>query len=186
MKKRYIITIAVTLPVLLLWFLFMMSPQMKKKNEIKASVAEAEKRLDDFKRTMREFPGYFNARQRLLQERISLVSKLYSKEDLVKLFDEMEKKSIKHELTLVELSPSVEKLLALNRNMPEENQPRLLDIVVKARGHLKNIGLYIKEIESGAFYKGLNYCRISNPAEYREFSDVSYSFRAILGTIKDI
>lgn len=185
MKRRYIISIAAAALILAVWFLFLIIPQMKKRNEIRVALAESESRIEDFREIMVRIPEYFDARQHLSQRKKHLISMLYSKDDLLRLFDDMTEKLSKHDLVLVEISPSLVELLAMNKQMPDEYEPQLLDINIRLSGPLQSIGQFVREVESQNFYKGMNFFRISNPAEDRRFSDVSYSFKAILGTIKD-
>ena len=133
---------------------------------------------------MLEIPDYYRIQQELLSEKHLLISKLYSRKDLIRLFDEFAHKAQLNRLELVEISPSIEELLELNETIPDENSPRTLDITLKLRGTLSSAGRFIAAIEHQNFYRGLNHCRITNPVEKRPFSDVSYSFRAVLGTIK--
>nr|MBN2277693.1 hypothetical protein [candidate division Zixibacteria bacterium] len=185
MKTRYIISLIILLAVLAAWFFFLVSPEIKKQKELKASLASSELILNDYRNIMDRFPQYFKAQQTLSERRKNLLSKLYTREDLLKLFDRITRESERHNLNLVEISPSVEELLELNRTMPTNDQPHLLNIIIRQRGKFKDIGQYIKFIEAQDFYRGTNHCRVSNPTDGRSFADVTYGFKAILGTIKD-
>ena len=185
MKKRYFITIGIALAIALTWLLYLMSPGIQERDSLRTAAAEAEKQLAGFRQIMFEFPDFFNSRKQLLQQKKHLLSKLYSKAELLKLFDQLKQAAEVCDLRLVEISPSVEELLALNRSLPDEVTPRPLDITVRLLGDLRNIGEYIEKTSSRDFYQGLTRCVISNPDDGRRLSHVTYSFRAILGTIKD-
>ncbi|UCD94960.1 MAG: hypothetical protein JSU69_02605 [Candidatus Zixiibacteriota bacterium] len=185
MKKMYVITIGVALAIALIWLLVLLSPGIEERDGLRTAVAEAENQLIDFRRIMFEFPDFFNSRKQLLQQKKHLLSKLYSKAELLKLFEQLTNTSKAYGLRLVEISPSIEELLALNRSLPNEDCPRPLDITVRLRGDLQNIGKYIEKTSSQDFCQRLTRCVITNSDETQRLSRVTYSFKAILGTIKD-
>jgi len=184
MKRRHISTIFFVTAITVLYIVFLTSPQMKNTNETKLKLDESEKKIALYMKTMLDFPGFFKTQQDLLRKKNSLISKLYSKDDLIKLFDRIQKKSLRNDITLIEISPSVDELLDLNRRLLDSDKPQRLDIVVRFRGNLRNTGRYIEEIEAEDFFNGINYCRINNHIENQKDSDVSFGFRAILGTIR--
>jgi hypothetical protein len=147
-------------------------------------LAESETKIAGYIKTMIEFQSFFTTQQGLLQKKQTLISKLYSKDDLIKLFARIQKNSLGYDLTIVEISPSVAELLELNRRLLDSDKPQPLDIVVRFRGNLRNAGQYIKEIENEDFFNGINYCRISNHYDNHIESEISFGFKAMLGTIK--
>ncbi len=184
MKKRHLISIFTFVALVVLHVVFLISPQLKSANETEIQLAESEIKIAGYIKMMIEFPSFFKTQQDLLQKKKFLISRLYSKDDLIKLFDRIQKKSQGYNLTLIEISPSVDELLELNRRLLESDKPQPLDIVVRFRGNLQNSGRYIKEIENEDFFNGVNYCRISNHIENQKDSEISFGFKAILGTIK--
>jgi len=185
MNRRFIIAIAALAVITAAWYFVFAAPQLAEQKKLKATVVESEARLAEMKRIIIEIPNYFSMQQQLTEEKHLLISRLYSKDDLIKLFDEFADKARLHKLELVEIAPSIEELLEINQTIPDENSPRILDITLNLRGTLQTTGEFIAEIEKQNFYKGLNFCRISNPVEKRPYSDVSFGFKAVLGTIKD-
>jgi Tfp pilus assembly protein PilO len=185
MKKRHVIIITIILAITLVWLLVLMSPRIEERDHLRATVADTEKQLDDFRRIMFEFPDFFNSRKQLLEQKKHLLSKLYSKAELLKLFEQLTQTAKMCGLALVEISPSIEELLALNRSLPDESYPRPLDITVRLQGDLSRVGNYIEKTSARSFYQGTTRCVISNSAAGQKLSQVTYSFKAILGTIKD-
>jgi len=185
MKIRYLVTIAAVLLSLAGWHFFLVRPQLEKKENIDANLTESRKRLTDLRRLMVQFHEYFETRRELAHARESFMSKLYSRDELIRLFDKFETLAERQELLLVEISPSVEELLALNKKFVDDHNPHPLDITIKFRGDLKSAGEYIKSIETESFYKGANFCKVSNPVDGRHISDVDFGFRVILGTAEE-
>lgn len=179
--KKYAMVAAIVCLTLVLWYVFLITPEVNRQNEIEVKLAETRNRIDDFKRIMHQFSEYFDAHLEISGARASLISKLYSKADLLKLFECIEQKISNNDLQLIEISPSVEELLALNRKFADDNHLQPLDIIVRWRGSLQNTGSFIEAIEAENFYQGVNHFKISNPAEGRPYSDIEYGFKVILG-----
>ena len=103
----------------------------------------------------------------------------------MRLFDELIQKSSRYGIVVNEITPSVEELIALNKTLVENNQPLHLDIAIKMKANTISSGKLIRDIESQNYYKGFNFCRINNSDMNDPNSDIHYSFKAILGMIKD-
>ena len=185
MKSRYIISLAVVMAIALLWSFLLVRPALDKENAVCRELSESEKQLDEFKNIILQAPEYIKKHREIAGQKEKMVSQLYTKEDLMVLFDDLEKKTIKHRLKLVEITPSVEELLRLNRQLPSDNLPQILDIIINLRGSLKNVGQFLQEVEAENFYQGINLCTISNAEEGQEYSDITYGFKAVLGTIRN-
>jgi hypothetical protein len=183
MKKRHIIAIASIIIVITVWSFFLALPEYRENSRLKKQLTSSESQLSDYNNIMREFSTTFKAYEQLLQRKEHLISKLFSKDDVLKLLNELNRLSSEYNIEIAELSPSVEELIALNKILPRDGQPLELDIVVKMHGRFQNIGRFIKIIEQENFYKGLNFCHIHNQAIGDPRSFASYGFKAMLGTI---
>jgi hypothetical protein len=152
---------------------------------MKAELVEVESKLADYQKILAEFNRQFKEHQILQEKKEYLLSRLYTKEDIIKLFDDLNAKSKYYNVRVVEFSPSVEELIELNKQLVASDQPTHLDIIIKMRGQMPNVGKFIGDIETQNYYKGFNSCHVSNTNELNPLSDVKYSFKAILGTLKD-
>jgi len=185
MKKVYLITVIALFTTVTAWHLLLMLPQTREKNRMTVSLVDSENKIHDLKKIITEIPRNFTAENQMLMRKRNLMSKLYSRDDIINLLDEISRKSSLNNVELVEISPSIEMLLALNKIGADQNNLQTLDITMRLQGTLKNIGQYIRGIENHSFYRGVNSCRISNPIEGKQASDVYYSFKALLGTLKE-
>jgi len=185
MKKRHLITALAFAAMIALVVVLLIIPQIEKTEETQNKLAESDAKIAEYMKTMVEFPGFFKTQQELFRKKNSLISRLYSKDDLIKLFDRIEKLSLSYNLTVIEISPSVEELLRLNSRLLDSDKPQPLDIIVRFRGDLQNSGKYIADIENEDFFNGVNLCRIYNHIDNQKESEVNFGFKAILGTIKD-
>jgi len=181
MKKQYVIITVTALSISLIWFLLLFSPLVLRKKEIAASLADTEGKLTDFRNILREFPERFNSEKEILQRRQIYISQLYSKEDLIALFDNIRMKAARYNLSLLEISPSVEELLALNRQSPNNDQPQLLNIMVRLNGYFRNLGEFVRDMEEERFYQGANSCKITGAADGAAPPQMVLGFKAFLG-----
>lgn len=185
MKFRYYLTAGVTAGLILAWALFLTFPTDRKIQSIRNDIARGESQLDDFHRIMASLPEFYNSRNAMDKEKSRLMSKLIPKKDVMKLFDRIEKMARQNDVTIKEITPSVEELLSLNRQRPDDNRPQILEIGLKLQGSISQVGQLIKNIEAENFYKGLTFCRIYNHLDDGSGSDMHFGFKAILGTIKE-
>jgi hypothetical protein len=184
MKKQYIIIMVTALSISLIWFLLLFSPLIQRKKEIASSLADTESKLTDFRKILRGFPERFKSEKEILQKREVYISQLYSKEDLIALFDNIRIKAARYNLNLLEISPSVEELLALNRQTPNNDQPQLLNIMVRLNGYFRNLGEFVRDMEEERFYQGANFCKISGAADGTAPPQMALGFKAFLGTYR--
>jgi Tfp pilus assembly protein PilO len=161
-------------------FLFLISPQINKRREIKASYAAAQEQLEDFRRTLARFPELFSDEKILEQRRRQLATTLFSKEELLVLFGSLEKMALERDLVLLEITPSIEELLALHNRRDRDNNLPQLNLAVRVSGSFKDIGEYIKTVERESFYNGLNFCRIAASENGNSFPKAEFGFRVIL------
>ncbi|MFH2035794.1 MAG: hypothetical protein ABIJ45_05270 [Candidatus Zixiibacteriota bacterium] len=185
MNKIYYIVASIALSVILLWGIFFIKPLLNQKNMLKVELETANATLNDYQNILKEFNLQFQAHQELLKQKEHLLSYLYTKDDIIRLFDELLLKSSNYGITITEITPSVEELIALNKTIADENKPIHLDIALKMKANTINAGKFIGEIESQKYYKGFNFCNINNSDFNDPFTDVHYSFKAILGMLKD-
>lgn len=185
--KKLILTYSISLLlIIMLWFLFLISPLAIKKEEIKASYSDALGQLEDFRRSMIDFPEHFVNQKEMEKKDEFLMSRLFSKEDLLRLFGDLQKKASNFNLVLLEITPSIEELLTMNSRSLQNNLPRPLDIAVKLNGRFSDIGEYVKSIEAEDFFHGTDFCKISSTSDGHASPSVDFGFKVILGGIDKI
>jgi hypothetical protein len=169
----------------ILWLLFLVMPQMRMKAENNNAINEADIRLAEMQKMMASFPREFSTSQEIKLEKAIDLSREYSREQLLELFDQMRRHAVAENLAVLEISPSVEELLALNRSLTQNKDLPQLNLTIRLNGSLRNLAGYIKNIESEKFYLGTNFCHIATPSSGQGYPDMSYSFRTILGLTRE-
>ncbi len=186
MKKLLLTYIASTVLIVLFWFLFLISPQVNSRREFRAAYSEAQIKLTDFRKTMLEFPERFSSVKEINHRRLLLESQLFSKEDLLRLFGNLREKAAESNLSLLEITPSIEELLAMNKQPLQDEFPRPLDISVRLNGPFPDIGEYIKLIEGEKYFEGINSCKVISTADGNASPSVDFGFKVVLGSMEKI
>jgi hypothetical protein len=181
MKKRLIIYSLSTTIALALWLIIMIFPQFKMKSEIGQSLNQVDTRLAEVQKAMASFPQELGTNREIKLMREIDLSRQYSREQLLTLFDQMRQYAYRENLAVLEISPSVEELLELNRNLARKKEFPQLNLTIRLNGSFRNLAQYIKNIESEEFYLGTNFCQIAAPTSGQGNPDMTYGFKAILG-----
>jgi Tfp pilus assembly protein PilO len=182
MKKHHLISFLFATVTVSVWLFLFIIPALDKMKTLDQQVTESAEQLNDFKRTMLDAPAYFEAHKKLLEQKKKLSSQLYTKEDLIRLFNDLTNVADKNNLSITEITPSIEELLVLNRLIPREDEPQILHLEINFEGGFRNIGEFIKEVENKRFNQGLEHCVIVNTANVSNKSKVKYGFKAVLGS----
>lgn len=183
MKRRHLIAGTVMAGMLAVWFLLLILPTIEKQHRLRADLRQAEIHLADFEKIIKLAGEYCKTHAMIIDKKEQITSQLYSRENLMSLFDALEKMASDNGLRVIEFTPSVEELLMMNRTLPDENKPQVLNIVMNLKGRLRDLGAFLHEIESEKYYQDIDICRITNTAEGQEKSDIVYGFKALLGVV---
>ncbi|MFQ6007760.1 MAG: hypothetical protein ACE5K8_02305 [Candidatus Zixiibacteriota bacterium] len=187
--KRWIITYTVAgIGLMFVWFLLVFVPLHKERVRLETQILESQRQLEDFKRRVSEVPQFIEARQKLIEQRALLSSKLYTKGDLIKLFEQLERQAQSENLTITEISPPIEELLYLNSLVPDSTQPQFLNLDLKLDGNYIGFGKFVGHVEQSNYFRGINECQIMADKETRGTDghvQFQLGIKALLGNFKD-
>ena len=185
MNKRPFIYIFTTLLITTIWILMVWLPSYRQQMLIKVEINDAKQQLNDYKYTLEQLPLIIAKKQQYENMKSILDEKLYTKRDILKLFDKLYDIAYKEQLQIVEITPPVEELLMLNRNISDSTQPLFLNITISMTGDYINFGKFSEQIENSQFHRKTNICQIigdSNPVEELKFR---FGFKALLGSLEN-
>ena len=169
--------------LLCVWFFGVFVPYQNNKKLAEANAFQAQSQLDDFNKIMLEIPLFLETSNNLLDTKSDMKSKLYAKDDILKLFDQLEKLSEKQKLEVTEINPSISELLQLNNMITSTENPLFLNIRISLEGNYKGFGLFIKEIESMPYFRGINNCQITKTVEDKNRLRLILEFKTLLGDL---
>lgn len=184
MKKLWLKWTLATVALTAGWYLLLMSPLKNEENRVASARAEVETNIADYEKKLLEFPEFYRAEKEILEKRKVLISQLYSKEDLIKLFRRFEENAMRFRLNLLEITPSIEELLKLNK-LSEDGQPQQLNMMVRLSGDFPALGSFVRTIEEEKFYQGANFCRVTSIGQGEAFPEMTFGFKAVLGALRE-
>ena len=182
MKLRIIRYIIAALAIGALWYTLVLIPGTRRHDTLNVRIAEADQRLDDFSRTMKELPTFLEASQNLEALQKELSHSLYARSDILKLLGKITEDAIAHDLKVLEISPPVEELLTLNRAIGDTIQPQFLNIQLDMSGRYVDFGKYVNHLETTPYFRAVNFCNVRGQRDSRTEIDLTISFKALIGS----
>lgn len=181
--KKTVIIYSLILPALAcLWFFGAYVPYHKSKKQKLSQIAAAEKQLLDFQQTISALPRFIERHKSLISTRRDLDSKLYSKKDVLKLFDKLNEEGRQQGVEVVEITPPIEELLYLNSIIPDSSQPQFLNIGLKVEGDFVSFGKYAQVMEGAEYFRGINGFRMFSHGDDNSKISILFDFKALLGS----
>lgn len=87
MKQRHIIVISLFVIITSAWYLLLVIPTQQKHSRLRNSLDTANLQIKDFRNIMMIAPEFYKNHEELKRQKLHLTSQLYSKENLLSLFD---------------------------------------------------------------------------------------------------
>lgn len=166
--------------VVCLWFFIGYAPMTVESRQIKIRIEQAHVQLIDFQTTMDELPNYLKTSRDLEEFRSRLSSSLYAKTDILALLDLLKKEAKSKRLTIIEITPPISELLALNRATLTNDQPQFLNLSLKIKGDYVQFGRYVELLEDAPYFRGVNFCFVSGSTDPTVGVTYTLGFRALL------
>ena len=183
MKNRLMLYYGLAIGVLCLWFFLVYNPMSEKHRAVKTEIAEKEKQLVDYNKTLAELSTYVQTSTNLESSKVELSSRLYSKNEILKLFKQLDRDAVRNRLRITEIIPPLEELLALNKMIPNPEEPLFLNITLRLEGQFINFGKYVTHLEKAPFFRGINYSKIITDKDNPRKLTFTVNFKALLGRI---
>ena len=163
------------------WYWVAYRSQQDQHQQMQAQIESLTRELANFEQTVADFPRYQTEHRELRQMRERFDSHLYAKQDILELFDQLERQADQYRLDLAEITPSVEELLKLQQAMLGANQPELLSIGLRLSGGYRDLAQYVRYLETAEFFRGLTFCGIAPLSSDDTELSMQVNFRALLG-----
>ncbi len=162
------------------WYAFAYRPTVERQAAVDEKIARAESQLDDFDTTIMSLPSYLETERNLIESKQGLQSKLYGKDEILELFRRLREDAQIHQLEIIEISPPVSELLELNELARDKNELQFLNLTLHITGKYIDFGRFADDLERMAFFRGVNYCRITPQSEQPGYVDITLGVRALL------
>ncbi len=167
------------------WFLLALLPYYSKHRLIDNQVTEAKQKLADYRNTILLLPEFVKTRNELAQKKAELNSSLYTKENILNLFEKFYLLADQNHVRIVEITPPLEELLQINRIIPDSIGLMFLNITLRIEGGYQDFGRLVSALEVEPFYRGPNHCSIVGTYDRRLAIQYHIGFKSLLGSLKD-
>jgi Tfp pilus assembly protein PilO len=182
MNRPIIIYSVIGLCLLLVWFFAAYAPQHIQHEKLQTQLTEARAKLADYHNTLVELQAITKTRDELSIEKNKLNSILYTKHNILNLFEHLEEQLSSKNLSLKEITPPISELLELNANVGDTSKPQFLTIMLRVEGNYINFGRFVSNLEKSDYFRGVKRCQITNPPDEKEYTQFMIQFRALLGS----
>ena len=89
-----------------IWYVLLVIPTKQKFSKIQNKLSDADTQITDFKKIMMIAPEFYKNHENIKRQKLQLSSQLYSKENLLSLFDEIENRASENNVMIVHSSNS--------------------------------------------------------------------------------
>ena len=178
---KYIIMGAVLTTI---WVFAAFIPSYRNHLRVEEDTAEARRQLADFESTLSRLPEFIEGYNELQSARSNLTARLYTKDDILRLFDRLHFEASEKNLVITEITPPIEELLTLNKSVGDPTRPLFLNISIRTEGGYRDFARFVRAIEKSDFYRGTNMCQIIGGRDELYNLKQVYGFRALLGSLE--
>ena len=182
MKFRVSLYVISGMAIALLWYSFLIAPAHRRQAQLAADIEAAQIQLEDFQATLNQLPIFLQTRDGLNRKIDEINARLYSRQEMLDLFDHVESLAKQHGLFVYELAPRIEELLLLAQSKPKPGEPQSLGIALRLTGDYLAFGQFIEQLESEAFFKAVDKCLISDSPDLSGRLLFDLHFMALLET----
>jgi Tfp pilus assembly protein PilO len=185
MKNRVPLIVALGIGLIAGFYMVALKPYLAQKTELWQQLSQSKAELADFNQTLSQMPSVVETRKQLQRQLDELNSHLYAKAELVSLFDELKGRARASHLELLEISPPVAELLALNRQAVDSVSPQFLNLSVGLKGEYLEFGQFMTDLENAPYFRGVTACYLSDPVGSPRELQIVVEFRAMLGLTQE-
>jgi hypothetical protein len=184
-KQRFVYYVLGSLALVALWYFVAYAPTSSSIKTVNDEITAAEGQLADYNRIASSLPSVLENDRNLEAERRNLNSSLYAKSDVLALFRQLTQDAESYDLKLVQISPPVSELLELNRQATINNNPLFLNITLDFEGQYVKFGQFVGGLETKPYFRSVKACLIRCQPIEPPRTDLSLSFRALLGASEE-
>ncbi|MEA2031424.1 MAG: hypothetical protein U9N55_07520 [candidate division Zixibacteria bacterium] len=161
MNRRVLAYIGAAIGLVAIWFFMIYAPYRQERKQELTKTEQALNQLANFDQILSSVPNYLSSSANLEADKMNIMSHLYVKSDILKLFGNLERTAKQHNLMPLEIRPSILELLQLNTLITTTNkQPLFINIDMNLTGDYVDIGRFVQSLESKPFFRGLSHCLI--------------------------
>jgi len=182
MRLRISLFVAAGMGIALLWYFFLITPAHQVQAQLQADLVATQIQMEDFQATLNQLPVFLQTRDGINRKITEINSRLYSRQEMLKLFDHVEQLAQEQGLLVTELAPHIEELLLLAQTPPTPGQPQTMSLDVRLTGNYLSFGRFVETLEKQAYFKDVDKCLISDSPDLGGKLLFDLQFKALLET----
>ena len=182
MRLRTTLFFIAGLAISALWYLFLVAPVHRTQARMQSELAMSQVQLEDYQATLNQFPVFLQTRDGINRKIAEINARLFSRQEILNLFDHVEQMAIDQQLRVSELAPHIEELLQLAQTPHTPGNPQVMSMDVKLTGDYLAFGRFMESLEEQAFFKKVDGCLISESPDHRGMLLFDLQFKALLET----
>lgn len=181
MNRKGYILLGSGFGLICLWFFILFIPFQTSNNKYEHEIQQAQNQFNDFNQTISMLPSIIKRKGTLERQKFELNSRLYTKAEVLSLFEKLKEKAAFINLSVSEITPPVEELLLLNSIIPDSTKPQFLNIGMRLKGNYIQFGKFVEILEREDYFRGINRCIITGDVKQNIETNFYIGFKALLG-----
>lgn len=182
MRLRISLYVAAGAGIALAWYFFLITPAHHVQAQLQADLTATQIQMEDFQATLNQLPVFLQTRDGINRKIADINARLYSRQEMLDLFDHVEQLANRQGLFVSELAPHIEELLVLAQTPPAPGQPQIMSLTVRLTGEYLSFGQFIQTLEKQAYFKAVDKCLISDSPDQSGKLLFDLHFKALLET----
>ncbi len=180
MSGKRLTTVVLALALIASWYFAGYVPMRGQLRGINQQIDVAEAQLADYQTTIAQLPVLIREGAEMDARKYRQNAALFAKEDVLRLFDEINTQAGSEQLSVVEITPPVNELLNLNAAAATPHEPLFLNVTVRVMGDYIGFGRFVGRVESLPYFRGVNTCSAMGTADKSAPVVYSLGFKALL------
>jgi Tfp pilus assembly protein PilO len=173
------VIVAVLLPIV--WLATAYRSLTARQDRLATESESARTKLAEYNRIATDLPRLLEDLKDVERSRANLLSKLYAKQDILALLDQVREQASRRNLEITNVSPSLNELLQLNEQMKASSDPLFLTVTIALEGDFVAFGRFLRRLETEPYFRGVNLAEARTRRDSPESTHLTISFRALLG-----
>jgi Tfp pilus assembly protein PilO len=182
MRLRISLFVAAGAGIALLWYFFLITPAHRVQAQLQADLTATQIQIEDFQTTLNQLPVFLQTREGINRKITEINARLFSRQEMLDLFDHVERLAQDHGLSVSELAPRIEELLALAQTQPTPGHPQVLSLDIRLLGDYLSFGQFVETLEKQAYFRAVDKCLISDSPDLSGRLLFDFKFKALLET----
>lgn len=150
--KPFIVALAASVAIFVCLYAILVYPASRERIQEQTRATEINAKLTEYSSSVVTIESIASARDSLRNVSEILNERLYARADVMALVERLSSLCQDANITLRELSPSVNQLLAMNAVQPSSTEPQFLELSLRVTGGIKDVAQWMQTLTKEPFF----------------------------------